>query len=321
MKTFLTITKWAIGIVFIINAMRSLLEYPMAALVYLILGVVILPFTMRFIEDRIFKTTINRFAKWTVVIAGIFLLSFLMVGIADKQDAVRLAERNSRGRNELDKVYRLIETSQLDSAIAHLNSLVLLDSINPTLKDSILTLSVMVDKSMSDEYMQSTMVGMSNTDYTLLINGKYDKAFLENESLNKNFVKFLIDNKNNRPKYIAEKRKNDLKIEKEMILAKERVDAERIQAKLAAEIAAKHDRVKKQFSVYDGSHRKLEQYIKANMNDPDSYEHIETQYWVRDSHIVVRTKFRGRNGFGGKVVASARGEVSYDNEVLNVDME
>jgi hypothetical protein len=61
-----------------------------------------------------------------------------------------------------------------------------------------------------------------------------------------------------------------------------------------------------QFSPWDGSHRKLEKFIKTNMNDPDSYDHAETRYRLvlsgQDApYAMIYTTFRGKNGFGGIV--------------------
>jgi len=57
----------------------------------------------------------------------------------------------------------------------------------------------------------------------------------------------------------------------------------------------------KQFSGWDGSHIELTKIIKKSMNDPNSYEHVETVYWDMGDHLVVRTTFRGKNAFGGVV--------------------
>ena len=56
------------------------------------------------------------------------------------------------------------------------------------------------------------------------------------------------------------------------------VENARVEAAIAA-ATAKVERDKKineQFSGYDGSHRKFERLIKQAMNDPDSYDHVET---------------------------------------------
>ncbi len=66
-----------------------------------------------------------------------------------------------------------------------------------------------------------------------------------------------------------------------------------------------YDAFEGQFSAWDGSHSKLESYIKEHMNDPDSYEHVETRYRVvqtkTERHAVISTTFRGKNAYGGVV--------------------
>lgn len=66
-----------------------------------------------------------------------------------------------------------------------------------------------------------------------------------------------------------------------------------------------YQKLKSQFSLYDGSHRELEQLIKNNMNDSGSYEHVQTRYRVvkdgEDSYVALVTEFRGANAFGGIV--------------------
>lgn len=72
------------------------------------------------------------------------------------------------------------------------------------------------------------------------------------------------------------------------------------------------------FSAWDGSHNGLTTYIKDAMNDPGSYEHVETVYWDRKDHLVVRTTFRGKNAFGGVVKNSVKAKVDLSGNVLEV---
>lgn len=58
-------------------------------------------------------------------------------------------------------------------------------------------------------------------------------------------------------------------------------------------------------SAWDGSFYPVEKYLKANLKDPDSYEHVESigptadgQYWR------VRSKYRAKNSFGALVLES-----------------
>ncbi len=77
--------------------------------------------------------------------------------------------------------------------------------------------------------------------------------------------------------------------------------------------------VQEQFSKWDGSHSKLVQYIKANMNDADSYEHVETLYIVdSDSSIYVTTKFRGTNALGAKVLNEIKARYSFDGSMIEI---
>lgn len=60
-------------------------------------------------------------------------------------------------------------------------------------------------------------------------------------------------------------------------------------------------------SDYDNECFRLKlQYIQRNMNDPESYEHVETIYKFNadTSRITVKTKIRGKNAFGAKVLAT-----------------
>lgn len=53
-------------------------------------------------------------------------------------------------------------------------------------------------------------------------------------------------------------------------------------------------------SLFD-QYADVDKQIKAQMNDPDSYQRIEV---IKSSNItgVIKVKFRGNNSFGGKVI-------------------
>ena len=54
------------------------------------------------------------------------------------------------------------------------------------------------------------------------------------------------------------------------------------------------------------------------MNDPGSYEHVETVYGDMGNHLVVRTTFRGKNAFGGVVSNWVKAKTDLDGNVLEV---
>ena len=82
--------------------------------------------------------------------------------------------------------------------------------------------------------------------------------------------------------------------------------------------AERKKKIEEQFSGWDGSHINLTQAIKQAMNDPKSYEHVETVYWDMNDHLIVQTKYRGNNAFGGKVLGMVKAKVSLDGQILEI---
>ena len=76
--------------------------------------------------------------------------------------------------------------------------------------------------------------------------------------------------------------------------------------------------IKMQFSSWDGSHRNLERYIKKIMNDPKSYDHVNTTYWDKGDYLIVKTTFRGKNAFGGVVINSIKAKVDMNGNILQI---
>ena len=61
----------------------------------------------------------------------------------------------------------------------------------------------------------------------------------------------------------------------------------------------------------DGQNYQVVQAVKKSMNDPDSFEHIETKHVDNGSgDVAITMMFRGKNAFGGKVVNRAVAMVS-----------
>lgn len=77
-------------------------------------------------------------------------------------------------------------------------------------------------------------------------------------------------------------------------------------------------KVTAQFSSWDGSHINLEKLIKSRMHDPASYRHVETNYLDRGGHILVTTKFRGKNAFGALILNNARARVDINGNIIEL---
>ncbi|HIF9513888.1 TPA: hypothetical protein ACX6SS_002228 [Photobacterium damselae] len=74
------------------------------------------------------------------------------------------------------------------------------------------------------------------------------------------------------------------------------------------------DNFEKQFSKWNGSYQPLEQLIKNNMNDEDSYEHVKTNYRLildeKNPTAVIVTEFKGKNTYGATVKQIIKAVVS-----------
>lgn len=81
-------------------------------------------------------------------------------------------------------------------------------------------------------------------------------------------------------------------------------------------LTPREQKIKDQFSAWDGSHRNMEKWVKAHMNDPGSYEHVETRYNDDGVNLTVSLKFRGRNAFGGVVTQTAAATVDVDGNFV-----
>ena len=66
----------------------------------------------------------------------------------------------------------------------------------------------------------------------------------------------------------------------------------------------RQDSIDQLFSKVDGSHIFLTKYLKETLNDPDSYEHVTTEYKDLGKVLVVVTTYRAKNESGEKVLSS-----------------
>jgi hypothetical protein len=65
-------------------------------------------------------------------------------------------------------------------------------------------------------------------------------------------------------------------------------------------------------SPWDGSHKAFVAQVKQRLNDPDSFDYVETVTWpVRDDgRNSIMMTFRAKNGFGGVITSKAMGSIN-----------
>lgn len=80
----------------------------------------------------------------------------------------------------------------------------------------------------------------------------------------------------------------------------------------------KKAQIKKQFHGWDGSHIKLEKIIKNILNDPDSFEHVKSEYWTYDNHIIVKTTFRAKNAYNATLTEWVNAKFDLKGNLIEV---
>lgn len=72
-------------------------------------------------------------------------------------------------------------------------------------------------------------------------------------------------------------------------------------------------------SAPGGASPALIKYVRNRMNDPESFQHVQTLYVDRGEYLQVSMKYRGKNAFGGTVTESVQAKVWFpDGRVSDV---
>jgi|SRR5690606_9981334 len=75
----------------------------------------------------------------------------------------------------------------------------------------------------------------------------------------------------------------------------------------AKEAANPENKIERHFSKFDGSYIKFREYIKSNLKNPSSFEHVETRYKDNnDGTVTVWMKYRAKNSFNAVVTEIAK---------------
>ena len=190
-----------------------------------------------------------------------------------------------------------------------------------------------------------------NTNYALYLDKNKDKNIETKGYLNpvdgfgqlKNYsVVFTVNNNNEIIKTVAKFKndKNEVKeitdlnfdikkfakldnIKKQTIIT-EKIIAKReeieAQERYRVELEKKKDEWNKNYmSEYDGSCKPLIRYVEPQLNDPDSFEHIETRVRRMDDYMLVVMKYRAKNAFNALVVGVTTAKVNFDGEVIGIE--
>lgn len=128
-------------------------------------------------------------------------------------------------------------------------------------------------------------------------------------------------------KNLTDTEKEEIKVNFERLLTEKATyiakqaeeEKKRVEEKVIADAKAKYDEwVKNQFSLWDGSHTALVKLVKENLNDPKSFEHVETTYADQGDHILVKMVYRAKNAFGGLILQNVTAKSDYKTNMINI---
>ncbi len=284
-----TISKWIIGIFFLLGGVVGIFNSPLVGLTSILIGLFILPATYKILIEEKAKLKLTSPIKWIITIVGIVIMGMAISSSeASKDKEVDVIVENASKKideGKLDESLKLIKEAK---------------SKYSTTDNKATELEKEIEKSKDVEFAKQTLAKMTDEEFKQLIGNSLTKTYLNQKTLNISFIELLNSKSAEREKIIAE-----IKLQEE-IAKQEELNKNR------------KETIEKQFSAYDGSHRGLEKYIKDNMNDPDSYDHIETRFADKGDYILVMTKFRGANAFGGKVINAVTAKVDFEGNVIEI---
>jgi hypothetical protein len=254
----------------------------------LITAIFIAPFMGKFLNRKIRLTS--------------SIAAFSLVIVFSYFHSERLTEANKLKNDEANKVFAKAQpylfSGKYDSAALIAKQAKL--QYSDTASNPAVSFLDDYDKLNFGNYFRDQLIALSESEYGSLKAGVNVKPFLKDSILNARFIAKLIESEDIRENLLgAQKRKKE-------------IEAERAAA------AKRQENINYQFNAWDGSHRELETLIKKSMNDPDSYEHVETRYADKGNHLIVSTVFRGKNAFNATVKNSVTAKISLSGQVLEI---
>lgn len=69
--------------------------------------------------------------------------------------------------------------------------------------------------------------------------------------------------------------------------------------------------------LFNGSNRYMTEYIVKSMDDPGSFRHLNTDYWIHDEYLEVQTAYSSLSDTGTTVAKTVKAYIDFDGRILN----
>ena len=309
-------TGWLFGLVFALMGLLQTLSYPLASVALLLAACFLLPPIRQFVFSKLRKE-LQGGARAAIVF--VLFLTFGGLVTVEEQWANKRAETKANqakaSRIEREKQSRQAHfNSTREQILSRLNTSFKNQDYKKVMKIAEIYLEI-GDPEVQSIYDQSRqrleVTQRERKIETLVAKLAYlpDSEVKENAGIYRQLAALKPDNDTYKEKYAHY---NGILMEQRRV-AKAKAQAE---LEKQEQQAARKKLIAKQFSSWDGSHYNLTQYIKNNMNDPKSYDHVETRFGDMGSYVVVVTTFRGKNAFGGVVKQTYRAKVDLEGNII-----
>lgn len=313
------ILNWCFAVLLIIVSFCLFISSVTSGLILLFVALLITPLVSEKLKDMI-KRPFGFWQKTAIVVVGMVLSTSVGINGMEKNNLVKADQLVEQAiiflnKGEINEASNLINEAKL---------------IYPNKKTNRATeLEAKITQSKSIDYAFEKLISMTDDEYNSLLQGNLEKQYFEIKYLDDQFLALMKQESPNRVQYFAEQKRQEeerlaeQKRQEEQRLAeqKKQEEQQRIaaeQQRVAAEKEARKQKIESQFSSWDGAHYNLTKIIKASMNNPKSFEHVETVYWDMKDYLVVKESFRGTNAFGGIVTNTVMAKVSLDGEVFEI---
>ena len=318
MKYVSLILNWAVALFFLVIGLIALFTDPLPAIPLLLIGALYLP--------PLQNATVSKFGKpippkAKAILALVLLIGFAgLVSISEYQKQQQIADEKAaqeQARASKLKQMHIDEFNANRAEIIAIASSALSDGRYQDVVSSTEKYVVAADSELNalGDQAQAALKQQQTANRRAEILAELKGVPAREYKRNRDLYKKLVALSPNDEAYSKKLSIYDTKYAEKVELV--RAETER-KKKEAVRTAARKKQIESQFSAWDGSHRNLERAIKQSMNDPDSYEHVETVYWDMQSYLVVKTTFRGKNAFGGLVINWVKAKVDLAGNIISV---
>ncbi|GBF49418.1 hypothetical protein LPTSP4_09310 [Leptospira ryugenii] len=289
-KSKLTLIE-LVGCILLIVALKDL---PLFILLFPI-GVILLRKKILLLFKSIKKT--GEYTLGKMLLFGYIISACIMISIKTPE-LLSIREKNLT----YEEGKKLIEIGNIDEGLTKL------ESIKDRLKDEELLLyenTLLAIKIRAKENIREIK------HFNDLLKSITEEQFLSIEE--GNFLNLTPNNDLN--KLLSQTLKNNKKIWTQMKLEQLKLEEMKL---IVAEKKERQKKIDSHFSYFNGSNKRLVEYVKDRLHDPSSFEHVKTVYSDKGKYIDITMAYRAKNVFGGLVLNSIKAHLYLENNHLEV---